>query len=171
MEYWCHLWSRFRFTPSYFLYHISLASPSTRRMREQKSNRQKQSNRKSSISRQRTQPKPSACPGSCPLAEVYPVGWHFKPPITLTPTASAVHISHMQQTCFLCIHISITPWLWSAVRHWDQLDCPLAVGYVLISHSNQPKCCNQLIFVLPPGRLTVGIAFLFYCVQISHEFN
>lgn len=38
------------------------------------------SNREKSISRQRTEFKPCACPGFCPLAEVFPVGQRFKPP-------------------------------------------------------------------------------------------
>lgn len=92
-QYWCPLWSRFTSTPSYH----GRVSPPTARERLQRSNRQKRSNRESSISRQRTQLKPPACPGSRPLAEVSPVGRHYK-----LRTASAVHLSRMRQRRFLC---------------------------------------------------------------------
>lgn len=63
-----------------FCYHERVSPPIVRE-RLQKSNKQKKkSNRESSISRQLTQLKPSACPGFRPLAEVSPVSRHFKPP-------------------------------------------------------------------------------------------
>lgn len=52
------------------------------------------SNREKSISRQRTEFKPSACPGSCPLAEVFPVGQHFKPPYHFC----CLSVLHMAET-------------------------------------------------------------------------
>lgn len=151
MECWCHVWSRFRFTPSDFSSHISLASPSTRRMREQKSKRQKQSNRKCCISRQRTQPKPSACPGCCPLAEVAPVGWHFKPPITPTPTSFCCpYLSYAADRLPLRLHLHNTVAL-ICCQALRSARLPVSSG-LRLDVSLKPTQMLQSIDLCPPSR-------------------